>query len=300
VEGSFPALSQGEYALAVIPDPQCTVHSKPDVFEQSCKWIADNAEKYNILFTYAVGDMVGVCSIEDEWLCSARSIGHIASKMPAVIALGNHDYDDGHGLVRDTTVANRHFNYSFFAKMEGFAGAMEEGKMDNLYFINEFCGKKRMSLVLDFGAPDPVLEWANKVVSAHPECDVILLTHSLQRLDGGFLDEGYGANCKRYIATLNDGSDIWNKFIKRHKNISTVICGHTPSEDIVCRRMYGDNGNEVKMFLVDCQYIDELTGGTGNVALFFFKKDGIHLRFYSPVKDKFYKQVNQFVIENEL
>jgi hypothetical protein len=66
-----------------------------------------------------------------------------------------------------------------------------------------------------------------KNLTEHPDHRVIVLTHSYlsankQRIrDGGMKIKG------------NHGEQMWQKFVRKHKNISMVLCGHVAGEAVL-------------------------------------------------------------------
>jgi hypothetical protein len=108
---------------------------------------------------------------------------------------------------------------------------------------------------------------------------------------------------------FNGGQDLWDKFISKHENISMVFSGHVLNGDMSRSQMVGDNGNIVEQIMINPQSLDDdgyyeqeaVVVGTdstfvGNVAIFYCSEDGktIDVQWYSTVKQKFYRENNQF------
>lgn len=218
---------------------------------------------------------------------------------------------------------------------------------------HEFSGTNvdYLLIALDFGAQDDVLEWANGVVEAYPNHTVIVTTHAYLDENGVILTDehrdspggsnydgvegqyhgGVGGTAPGRLWTglkwkyqakslieepFNDGDDLWEKFIRKHENISMVFCGHVGAVDIKHSNRVGDNGNLVHEFVINPQNIDDdgfyREGGsppkqgtddtfTGLVAMHYFSDDGsvVDVQWYSTIKDQFYNPENQYTFEPE-
>ena len=80
-----------------------------------------------------------------------------------------------------------------------------------------------MVVTLDSGAGDPVLEWANGVIAAHPNHNVIVVTHAYMQRDGSKLDSTDG--CAAYKNGANDplyNTEIAQKLIMVMKCIIKI------------------------------------------------------------------------------
>jgi len=58
----------------------------------------------------------------------------------------------------------------------------------------------------------------------------------------------------------------------------------------------GENGNVIREIMINPQNVDNKYGGAGIVAMLHFSEDGkkVQLRYYSTVKEAYYKTVNQY------
>ena len=88
---------------------------------------------------------------------------------------------------------------------------------------------------------DEVLDWANKVVTEHPDHRVIVLTHAYMRANGKRFEK------LGYKIKGNAGEAIWEKLVSKHKNIFMVLCGHASGEAVLTSK--GDHGNQVHQVL---------------------------------------------------
>ena len=168
---------------------------------------------------------------------------------------------------------------------------------------------KYLALNLEIGPHDNVLEWANKIVEDNPDYNVIVSTHAYLNNDGKTLDaanpespSNYGGD---YYIGSNNGDDIWNKLIKKHRNIVLVLSGHIESPDIVMTKAQGDNGNTVTQMLINPQGVDMDTvgiGSVGMVAMLYFSQDGkgVDVEWYSTIQDKYLSNKSCFHTDLDL
>lgn len=154
-----------------------------------------------------------------------------------------------------------------------------------------------MIVALEWGPRDPVVEWANEIVASHPDHNAILLTHAYMYNDDEKYDwkkhgkkqswspHAYGV--KDLPGGVNDGQELWDKLVRKHKNMRLVFNGHVLGDGTGFLSGVGDQGNVVHQMLANYQFNHE--GGQGDMRLLEFKGDGdsIQVRTYSPVLDRF-------------
>ncbi len=124
-----------------------------------------------------------------------------------------------------------------------------------------------------------VLEWANKIVSGHPEHRVIVLTHAYMRANGKRFDK------LGYKIKGNAGEEMWQKLVSKHKNVFMVLCGHSSGEAVLTSK--GDHGNQVHQVLSDYQSMNN--GGESWLRYMVFKpeENKISTYTYNPALKKF-------------
>jgi hypothetical protein len=161
---------------------------------------------------------------------------------------------------------------------------------------------KYLIFTLDYGAQDPVLKWAEEIITAHPEHNVIITTHAYFFRDGTTLDSGDVVPPSNKGSSYNDGDDMWDKLIKKHENIVLVLSGHDPCDYVVYAQDKGENGNLVTQMLVDPQGVDKAQGGVGLVTMLYFSADGktMQVETYSTDKKAFFLEENQFTLTLDL
>ena len=270
------------YSFVVVGDTQKVAYNDPHMLGYLYKYIVDNAQAKNTKFVIGLGDMTDKSSAE-EWSVVQKGLAMLDGVVPYSFVRGNHD-----------TIAtfNAAFPISNYADVIGGSCA---DNMLNTYYTFEVGRVKYLVLCLDYGASDSVLEWANSVVEANPDRNVIVATHAYMFRNGTTLDanELYAPSTH---GGFNDGDHMWDKLIKKHGNIVLVLSGHDPNAQVVLSQVPGEKGNIVTQLLVDGQTVDLKEGSCGFVTTLYFSEDGrdVTVEHYATLKQKFFLTENQF------
>ena len=278
-----------DFSLAVVGDIQKVTYHWPEKVPAIYNWIAANAEEKNIVRAISLGDITEK-DTKAEYDIVKAAFSVLDGVVPHTIVRGNHD------------VANFDANIPYEEYKDTVDGSYIES-MRNTYNLFEQGGRKYMLLNLDCGAKDADLEWANEVVAAHPDYNVIVATHLYMYRDGRTIGTWYGVE----DYGQNGGTTIWDDFVKQHENIVMVLCGHISTDRVVMNERIGVNGNVVKELLINPQATDMFYDGTGMVTMLYFSEDGknVQVENYSTTYESFYRKDCQFefelaVIEPEL
>ena len=284
------------YSFAVVGDTQIVTRYNPNKFAYIYDWIRENAKSKNIKWTFGLGDITDK-NTDDEYRLARACMKTLDGVVPYSFVAGNHDYNSGF---------NKFFSYDEFGKT---VDGTFDGTMTSTYKKFKVGDVKYLALNLEIGPHDNVLEWANKIVEDNPDYNVIVSTHAYLNNDGKTLDasnpespSNYGGD---YYIGSNNGDDIWNKLIKKHRNIVLVLSGHIESPDIVMTKAQGDNGNTVTQMLINPQGVDMDTvgiGSVGMVAMLYFSQDGkgVDVEWYSTIQDKYLSNKSCFHTELDL
>jgi len=316
------------YSFAVVGDTQYMTQFNPEKLGIMYQWIVDNKEKYNIQYSIGLGDITNR-DTDIEWQYAKKYISIMDGVIPYSLVRGNHD------LKNYSAKANYKYNSEIFGEVastkghafdELFAvdtasttdyvdqfinngengGVYEQGSVMNTWRILEVGTSKWLLLNLDYCPSDAVLEWAGDVCESHPDCKVIVSTHGYLLSDSSHItsgdpkEKGYkGIKLPKGENTSNDGSDMWDKFVSQHKNITMLLCGHISTNQILASQHKGVNGNTVTEILVDAQDYDLSLDGLGLVAMFNFNQDGtqVEVEYYSTVLERYYRATNTYVID---
>ena len=287
------------YSFAVVGDTQFLSQKYPDKMESIYDWILENKDQKKIAHVFGLGDITeGVWEVSNsdlEWTRAKEYISKLDGVIPYSLIRGNHD------------------QISFFEKnfkndtyMSQFDGFMNGNDIANSYKLFTVGSTDYMLLTLDYGASDEVLEWANKLIMEHSDRKVIITTHAYMYRDGTTLSMGdtalpsdhSDADSSPY-KIYNDGQQMWEKLVSRHPNITLVLSGHDPSDNVVTLQSVGVHGNVVTQMLVDPQTMDYEMGGVGMICMLYFSEDGsqMEVEWLSASTGKYYKHRNQFSVD---
>lgn len=277
------------YSFAVIGDIQTLTYSYPQQLTSLYGWIRDNAESKKIKYAIGLGDITEKNTIA-EYDRVKQAYALIDGVVPFSIIRGNHDRAGLSSSVFDANITK-----ALYA--DEITGAFDD-TMRNTYRILQVGQVKYLFMNLDYLLLDPVLEWANKVISENKDCHVIVSTHIYMSQTGSYykLDTSSGIGTK--YGCQNNGQGLWDKLLSQHENIVMLLCGHNPTDDIFYRQKEGIHGNKVTEMLIDPQTTDKTYGGTGLIAMFYFSQDGkqLQVQYYSVSKDAYFKSNNQFTL----
>jgi len=253
-------------------------------FEQT-RWVRDNKDKLNISFLIHAGDIVQA-DAHEEWAIAKDAMNILDGHVPYCMCLGNHDMGfrksnnkyGGDIAVNRNTEFNKYFPREKYSKRQEFGGTFNPSRHDNSWYHFEDAGLKFLILSLEYHPRDEVLEWANKIVAEHPEHRTIVLTHS-------YLKSNKKRCTKKLKLKGNNGEQMWQKLVKKHRNIFMVICGHYSGEAILTSS--GDHGNQVHQVLSDYQSLHNGGESWLRYMVFHPKKNMISIYTYNPALNKF-------------
>ena len=309
-----------DYSFAIIGDQQCMVQYARELnsdknFKLIYDYILNNASSKNITHVFNLGDIVQTtyeyeptssdehkAKMDKEAEFAYKQIARLDGVVDYSLIRGNHDgpvfYEEYYGVNSTYTDYASQVGDNYFINSTNSVHFFTAGDLDY------------MVVTLDFGAGDLVVAWANEVIAAHPNHNVIIATHAYMHRTGELLANDNlcarkpdGTNDPLYNTQMgtvaNNGDDLWNKLVKKHANIVMVLSGHVDSDNVVCTQLTGDNGNTVTNILINPQAMDsryKSSGGVGAVAMFYFSNGGktVEVRYYSTVQGAYIKSENQY------
>ncbi|NHC14183.1 metallophosphoesterase [Motilibacter deserti] len=246
---AFHSGTDRQFSIAVIPDTQHEVHvtKANNVFTHRAQWLSDNEDALDLRYITHTGDVVDWDTPNHEQYEKAKPGVDILDRtgIPYSFAIGNHDTmaTDVGGSARpgQDTRANQRITDTFNAyfgvdHVENLRGAYQPGKVDNIYTTFAAGGVDWLVLHLELWPRTETVRWADAVIAAHPEHNVIVNTHSFLTGDGSVYQTngGYGANSPQFL---------WDQALKKHANVRFILSGHTGQW--AYRAMTGDHGNRV-------------------------------------------------------
>ncbi len=189
---------------------------------------------------------------------------------------------------RDTTTFNSYFNVARFGAVPS-GGQFQAGKVDNVYSEFTAGGKTWMVLSLELWPRASVVSWANSVVAAHPQDNVIVTTHSFFDPTCHVADSStvkakgyqYGDTSPRYL---------WNNLISKYSNIKMIVSGHVGNGCSIV--LTGHNGNKI-LGLLNCFH--STTTNPIRFLTFDTAADSVNTYVYGPgPKPTSYPQTQSF------
>jgi 3',5'-cyclic AMP phosphodiesterase CpdA len=262
------SVAESDFSIVILPDTQNYAESFPQTYIAQTEWIKRERKPLDIRFVIHLGDIVQNPTVEKEWRVADRAHAVLDGAVldgavPYSVLPGNHDMKG-----RDTTLYNKFFPPKRFQNRDWYGG--HEGQTNNNnYCTFEASGLKFLVLSLEYAPGQKTLDWANRVVAEHAGHRVIVATHS-------------------YLNTKGRnplGKHIWDRLVRKHKNIFIVVCGHIIGTNLL--EATGDADEKVHEMLVD--YQGEPNGGDGWLRILRFspQADKIFVRDYSPTLGKY-------------
>jgi hypothetical protein len=264
------------FTVVLLPDTQFYSEKFPETFVAQTMWIRERARQDNVKFVVCLGDIVQNAHIEQEWL-NAHEAAHILDGVvPYTAVPGNHDLVVKDKVItRDSTLYNKYFGVSRFAKQPWYGGHMGETN-DNNYCTFQAAGRDFLILSLEFAPRDEALTWAAEICQKHPRHNVILATHSYLNLQGRTTSQA-----KVTGSSANSGEQMWEKLISKQPNIFMVACGHVGGVNL--QRSTNEAGDSVIEILTDYQNLAQGGQGWLRTMRFVPEENKIYVDAYSPL-----------------
>ena len=219
------------FRLIVLPDTQFNSEKWPQQLTTMTEWIAKNAKPLNIKYVLHVGDMVNVGNASSSGTTSTPacrcSTARCPMSWPSATTISTRSPASEAPCCSTST-----FPPNASASCRHFPPRSADKA--NSYRTFSAAGIEWLIVTMPFLPTDAQLEGANRVVKEHPDHRVIVLTHSYLTHTG----------------RDKSGVYIWEKLVKRYRNIAMVVCGHLSTVHFVSQ---GDQGNKVYEMLFDWQ-----------------------------------------------
>lgn len=298
--------AQGSFEFVVLPDTQAYMEEHPEIYLDQMQWIAENKDRFS--FALHVGDITQ-SNNHEEWKIAKEGFDLLKNKVPFSFALGNHDMGSEPGKfadTRNTSLANHYFSPE---EIPNLMDSFPEGTVDNLCSSFTINGEKWMVLSLEFGPRNKTIEWAEALIKTNPDHKVIIVTHAylyeddtLHDGDDWWQPGGYGIGEDTGSEAPNNGRELWEKLVKKHKNINMVFSGHILKSGVGTLVSTGDHGNKVYQMLANYQKGVEGSekGGNGFLRIIKVEENTITVKTYSPWLDEYKAEEEHDFILNDL
>lgn len=291
----------GTWTLVVLPDTQNMAEEFPAAYIRQTEWIVAHRRAHDIRFVLHEGDITNH-NVPEEWRNAQAAMRRLSDAgIPYSLLPGNHDLGPNGKAADRTTLLNEYFDARDY-RHSAAVGYFEPGRMENSWHEVATPAGPLLVVALEFGPRDAVLAWADAAVAAHPQHWVIVVTHAHVYSDSTRYDWAkHGAeqkwNPRAYAlaklgeAEVNDGEQVWNKLVARHRNIRFVLNGHVLNDGAGYLVSEGAHGQRVHQILANYQAAVEPRrpyGGGGFLRLMQFAPDGrtVQIKTYSPWLDE--------------
>jgi hypothetical protein len=283
-----PASEDDSFTIVALPDTQYYSQRLPAAFESQTRWIIEHAKDNNIRLVIGLGDIVDDGSDLAQWKNAMAALEPLRqNRIPYFLAIGNHDYSPPYVDARPRARAAGNFNRNvgplFYAGEATYGEPMVKGANENFYGTIRAAGRNYLVLILEVSPRDTTLEWAAKVIEAHPDDDVIVAMHSYMYTDNNRVTVCAAYNKRYYgLERDNDGEEVWSKLLSKYPNVRLVLSGHIPVGGVGRRYDVGQSGNLVNQVLSD--YQNEPNAGNGWLRMMTVRPsmNRIDVRTFSP------------------
>ncbi len=261
-----------DFSLALFPDTESYMDAgNRQTWLSQCEWVASNRDTQRIAAVLGLGD-VTKRGRQDEFEIAAEGFGILdGAGIPALPIIGNHDYARLPGMGRRGTARYDAFVASL--GLEGkpwFGGSF--GGSSNYFATFDLGGMRLLVLALELYPRIEAADWAAAVIDAHPDREVIILTHAYLDCNGERIDRlgisGPRAYGYRTAAEGLSGEELWTRLVSVKPNIRAVICGHWHPGTSAYRAERGIHGNLVHQLFIN--YQEAPHGGDGWIGLLRF------------------------------
>src|ERR1700704_5888898 len=290
-----------EFTIIALPDTQFYSSLNPQIFAAQTQWIADHVQDHNIQLVVGLGDIVDGGGDLTQWQNADAAVRLLSGKVPYMMAIGNHDYDQNNpaGRTASTKNFNSYFGPARYAGASWYKGSFPAGSNENFYGVVNANGRNYLIVVLEFAARDSALAWADGILKANQDKDAIIVTHMFTYMDNTRISGCDPNSAASFgVGQDNNGEDMWWKFVRKYPNIHLVLSGHVVQGDGTGRRMdLGAGGNLVNQILSDYQSDPQGGGGYLRILRISPSLNRVSVTSYSPYLDSFKTDDhNQFTV----
>jgi hypothetical protein len=226
-DGALEDPDDYDLAISHITDTQYLTESYPEVYAAITSWVAANAPGRKIEFATHTGDVIQNwvdpeqtaerALREYERASAIQSILDDAG-VPNSVLPGNHDNLRG----ADASLFNAHFGPARYAETPWYGGSLAPDDNSANFSTFEAEGARFLMLSLPYAFDDPEIAWAQEVVVAHPDHNVILSTH--EHVTPDTVDSrATRSTSSRWVSR---GQELWERLIAPNRNVVLVLSGH--------------------------------------------------------------------------
>ncbi|WP_153683242.1 lamin tail domain-containing protein [Agromyces agglutinans] len=225
--GGFDDAAEYDLAISHLTDTQYLAEAYPETYAEVVSWVAANAGLREIAFATHTGDLVQNWVNPDQSEAVARREFETASRMQAVLddaGVPNSVLPGNHDTKRGTTsdLFNEYFPPSRYSSEPWYGGSIAPDDQTANFSRFERAGAKFLMLSLPYAYGEREIAWAEAVVAAHPDRNVVLSTH--EHVTPKEVDES--ARRSTSSRWLSRADELWERVIAPNRNVVLVLSGH--------------------------------------------------------------------------
>ncbi|MFC3493663.1 lamin tail domain-containing protein [Glycomyces rhizosphaerae] len=286
---AFKDPAEYDFSFGYVTDTQFLSEGYRDAYAEMPRWLATNADARGIEYAAHTGDLIqnwlnGTNSSEranDEYAFASDAMGVLdEAGVPYGVIPGNHDTKWG----READLYNQYFPAERYEDEDWYGEAWRENDAQNHYDVIEADGAKFLFVYLGYFAGEGSIEWANDVIEAHPDHNVVFATHEYLNPDGSLsTPDNY-----RWTSLADR---YWNEIILPNDNVFMVLAGHHHGVALNIRRnVNGVEGRVVVEMMANYQNFEDPNGrfNAGFLRLLQFDLDAglMAVNTYSPIREE--------------
>lgn len=227
MDGELQDPASYDFAVSHITDTQYLSENYPEIYATLASWIAANAAGRKIEFATHTGDLIQnhvnpaqneVRAVREFERASAIQEILDDAGVPNSVLPGNHDNLRG----ADATLFNRYFGPDRYAGTAWYGGSLAPDDNSANFSTFEHEGAKFLMLSLPYAFDDIELDWAEDVVAAHPEYNVVVSTHE-HVTPKTAETAAFRSTSSRWVSR---GQQLWDRIIAPNRNVVLVLSGH--------------------------------------------------------------------------
>ncbi|MFC5754181.1 Ig-like domain repeat protein [Actinomadura rugatobispora] len=272
-------ISEKDAVFAWMTDTQHYSEREPETYQKMVDWAITNRHARNIGYGVHTGDIVEHAGVSQEWANASRIMKTWDDAgLPYGIVPGNHDIGNGHYEVYRT-----HFGEQRYKGRPWYGGTVDDNVQH--YDIVSTPGADYLVMYLDWSLGAEEIAWANKVIKAHPEHNVVIATHQYITVGGAY----YGP-----------GQQIFDEIVLPNKNVDLVLSGHVHGVALNVKR---DGDRTIVEVLADYQEVPTSGGGWMRTVGFDTKAQTISNETFSVLSDGDHywdRDLENFTVKSEI
>ena len=253
--------------MVVLPDTQYAVSYLPSAWTALTNWIISQKAALNIKMVIGVGDVTDDAAATPMDAGAAGYAAMNTAGIPAMPAIGNHDYTAAMDLAnRGDPAYEAVFTPTWFSAYPWFTNCYL-GNTESWYGKITIGATTYLILVFETFPRIEVIAWAQGILNANPNNPDYHFNHSFIYIDGTLVTDGDLSSVNTYGFTgCYDGIQVWNNFAKLNPQIRMVLCGHHIGPPwSVYTRLIGNAGNTVHALFTNYQEV--LTRGQPHLSV---------------------------------